>query len=166
MTALAEKSTEITNFVAVPRKLTAPYIAGQRAVSKAAVVSKAGGDGDGSVLGFFMIPSSARLDKLELYNVAIAGLTAVNIGLYTVNADGSVTAVSAALFASALDPHLGNTTALDLTHSVTTIANAEKRIWELLSLSADPFVEYAVCATLTTAGANAGALKLAARYAV
>jgi hypothetical protein len=77
---------------------------------------------------------------------------AANIGLYTVNG-GAV--VNAALFAAAQSLAAAQNTGLELVHSVTTLANAEKRVWELLGLSADPGLEYDVTLTLTAA-ATAG----------
>jgi hypothetical protein len=40
---------------------------------------------------------------------------------------------------------------------VITVANMEKRVWQLLGLSSDPGIEYDVTGTLVAAAAAAGA---------
>lgn len=151
----AFKSIQLTNRDAVPSVLNTPATAGDRVKQKIAYVAK-GTETDGSTWRFMSIPSSALITSIHYCNTAIAGFTAINIGLYDTTANGGAV-VSAALFGSALDLHLAAAWT-DLTLSVTTIDKIEKRVWELLGLSADPMKEYDLVWVGTTAGANTGKL--------
>jgi hypothetical protein len=50
--------------------------------------------------------------------------------------------------------------------NVLSAANAEKRIWEALGLTADPKIMYDVCTTLTAAADAAGTLFLDCDYVI
>ncbi|HVP57329.1 MAG TPA: hypothetical protein VMU02_04485 [bacterium] len=167
MTTLAEKSTEITNFLSTPKKLADAYYSGAVLREKVATVEKASGDGDGSIFGFFLLPSDARLSSLQIANDALSGCTSVTIGLHTMDDAGNLTAVSAALFASALDIHSAQAfTNITYQATATNIDKVEKRLWELAGLSADPIKNYLVTLTATTAGSAAGTISMKATYTI
>ena len=68
--------------------------------------------------------------------------------------------MSAALFASAQSVAGANATGLNLRFEADDVANVEKRIWELLGLTADPNLEYDVALTLTAGISASGTLAL------
>lgn len=161
MAVVNTKSLAISNRDAQPKILNPGYLDGQGLRTKRGTVEKAAGDSDASVYRFFPIRSSDVLNSLELYNDALAGATSYTVGLY-LPAKAGGTAVSAALFATGLSLAAANTAGLALTFSAVDIAKVGFRIWELLGLTADPFLEYDVCLTLTTAGGAAGTISLRA----
>lgn len=156
MAVVTVKSTAITNADAMPRVQNTQLVA--RGVPKISVgvAAVANGDSIASQYRLARIRSGDRLTSLLLFCGAITS-AAANVGLYTVNGGA---AVSASLFAAAQSIAAAQNTGLELVHSVTTLANAEKRIWELLGLSADPGLEYDVVLTLTAAATAAGSVKL------
>jgi hypothetical protein len=116
------------------------------------------GDSIGSIYKFFTVKSNDVIRQILIDN-ATTTAGAGNIGLYRTTADGAAV-VSVSLFAAALA--LTANRAVDITRQSGTIteANMEKRIWELLGLSADPQLEYDVCLTLTAAATTTGAVCL------
>lgn len=157
------KSDLITNADATPVVFNNDGADGAMLRLKQAYVAK-GAETDGSTWRFFRIPSNALISSLHYSNTAIAGFTSITIGLYDTAAAGGA-AVSAALFGTAVDMHtaVGWT---DATFLVTTQDLIEKRVWELLSLSADPNKHYDVVLTGTTAGTNTGKLAMKISYTV
>ena len=84
---------------------------------------------------------------------------AADLGLYRTAADGGAV-VSAGLFATAQSVAAANAAGISLRFEADDVANVEKRIWELLGLSADPNLEYDVALTLTAAISASGTLAL------
>ncbi len=68
--------------------------------------------------------------------------------------------VSQALFASAQSIATASATGINARFEADDVANVEKRIWELLGLTADPNLEYDVALTLTAAISASGTLAL------
>lgn len=161
MAVVNTKATAVSNLDAQPKILNNGWLDGGSPRTKRGTVEKAASDSDGSVYRFFRIRSTDVLSSLELFNDALAGATSYKVGLYaTAKAGGA--AVSDALFATGLSLASASTTGVNLTFSATDIAKIEKRVWELLGLSADPYLEYDVCLTLATAGSAAGTISLRA----
>lgn len=160
MAVEAIKSTIITNADALPSVINSAQIANGRVRhmrGKAAVDAAAS---IGSTYRLFRVKSNDLVHQLLLHCTAITS-AAADIGLYRTAADGGAV-VDADLFASAqsLASALVGT---DVTREsgVITVPNVEKPLWELLSLSADPQVDYDVVVTLTAAATAAGTLAVA-----
>lgn len=127
-------------------------------------VEVAAADDDTSVYRLGRFRSSDRISQLLIANDAITGGTVYDFGLYRTASDGGAV-VSVELFASNVD--LSSAAALrDLLYEATptNIDKIEKRLWELLGLSADPQVDYDLCATGATVGSGAGTISAIVRY--
>lgn len=159
-------STQIGNAVAIPRVPNVPAQDAGMPIKSMAVISMAAGDSNNSTYRFFRVRSGDVVHSLK-YATLIGSSTAtvIDVGVYDIEGGALVATNGNILFATAIDVHTadkliwtellpGNASA------VMTAAKCEQRIWELLGLSADPFKEYDVTVTATTAVATA-ALKLA-----
>lgn len=147
---VAVKSTAITNADAVPSVINKAHLQGARIRRLCAGVCAVGnGDSINSTYRFGRIKSSDVVTQVIIDAAGGGTVGAGDIGLYDKNG-GAV--VDADFFASAqaLNAALR---AVDITREsgVITVANMEKRVWELLGLTADPHKEYDVTMTLTAA---------------
>lgn len=90
---------------------------------------------------------------------------AANIGLYNTPANGGA-AVSASLFAAA--KAIGHSSGTNGPTDILAVAagSANLRVWELLSLSADPSLEYDLTFTVSTGSATAASGNLAVKVCV
>ncbi len=156
MAVVAVKSTPITNADATPVVLNKANVDGARERHKRGVVAAANGDSIASIYRCFRVKSSDLLSKLVLDNASWGAACTADIGLYKTAKDGGAV-VDADLFASAVDMNAANR-GLDVLREsgVITVANMEKRLWELAGLSADPNLDYDVALTLVAAAAAAG----------
>lgn len=151
------KSTVITNLEAVPNVLNKAYLARGRVHALRGVCTSANGDSIASVYRFGRIKSNDLVKQVMIDNATWGAACTMDVGLYDTAGNGAAV-VDADFFASAVDMNAANR-ALDITREsgVITVANMEKRVWELLGLSADPNKDYEVCGTLVAAAAAAGA---------
>lgn len=157
------KSTAITNADATqPRVQGQTWIQGALPWVAVGTAEVAAADDNDSVYRFLRVPSGARIHKLEIASDAITGGSDYNFGVY--KPGGAI--VSGSLFADALDMSIGNTVPVEITFAAVDLADAEKRLWELLGLSADPMVEYDICATGITVGTGAGTILLRAEWVI
>lgn len=164
MAVVTTKSAQITNRDATPAVLSNSFIAASSLNRKQAIVAVANGDSVGSKLIFFQIPSNAYVSSLKTSAPDIGTTTAGDIGLYRTVADGGAV-VDADFFTAAVSYNGGAVTKSEkLYGNVVTIANAEKRIWELLGLTSDPMIFYDVVVTLTGAADAAGTIQLECDY--
>lgn len=155
------KSTIITNIEAVPIVPQRPTEIAGLIYGAAATVEVLAADDDNSVYRFFPVHSSWRVHGIKLWNDAITGGTAYDIGLYDV-ADGAV--VSAQLWASSVDCSSARLAPLDASFEAANIDTIGKRIWEQLALTSDPDKWYHVACRATTVGTGAGTLSLQIEY--
>lgn len=127
--------------------------------------SVANGDSIGSTYRVFRVWSGWRVSALILDTPDIGTTGIADFGLYKTAADGGAV-VDADFFASAQSLSGGALANTDITreNAVITPANADKRIWEQLGLTADPLIWYDVVATLTAASDAAGEAGLRLRY--
>src|SRR3990167_1747900 len=147
-----------------PRVDTPSHIQAGSPVIAVGTVEISSADDDTSVYRFVRIPSGARVNKIEALTDAITGGTDYNLGLYKPADVGGGAVVDDNLFADALDLSSGNTIPVEVTFDQQDIADIEKRVWELLGLSADPHTEYDVALTAVTAGTGAGTVSLRMTY--
>jgi hypothetical protein len=158
MAVVALKSTVITNATASPVVPNQSTNQSGRLRESQALFTITSGNSVGSTYRLFRIKSSDRVSLIRLYSPDIGTAGTLDIGLYDKNDVNSGAVVDADFFASAVVTNAGALNGSDLTFEAAAagglIANAEKRIWECLGLSADPFKEYDVVATLATADAD------------
>ena len=158
MAVNAYKTTAITNLDATPIVRANPWVHGGNAKQFAGTIEAVNGDSIASTYRFFRIGSWMRPVSLTLFCDAITS-AAGDLGLYRTTADGGAV-VSQTLFASAQSVASAITTGTNIRFEQDDIANVEKRIWELLGLTADPNLEYDVTLTLTAAATAGGTLSL------
>ena len=154
----AYKTTSITNLDATPILRANPWVHGGNSKQFAGTVEAVNGDSIGSTYRFFRVGSWMRPVGLTLFCDALTG-GATDLGLYRTAADGGAV-VSADLFASAQSIATANVDGIGVRFEADDIANVEKRIWELLGLTADPNLEYDVALTLTAGVTASGTLAL------
>lgn len=158
------KSTAVSNAdINQPRVQTQSWIEKANIFAGVATVEVAAADDDGSVYRMLRVPSGCRIHKLEILSDAIAGGTAFDVGVYA-DHDGDV--VDADLFAANVDLSAGNTQPIDVTFHTLDISKIEQRLWELLGLEKDPFVNYVICLTGDTVGSGAGTVSMRVEYAI
>lgn len=159
------KSTVITNLDATPPTINSGYLAGARVHEAVGVVSVAAADDDSSVYRVARLPSNARVTSVKIQNTAITGGTAYVVGLYDIYGVNSAAIIgSGNQLVTTKDLSSANASP---TESLTvSAANAEKRLWELLSLSSDPGKMYDVCLTGNTVGSGAGTIAVRIQYVV
>lgn len=168
MAVVNTKSTQITNADATPNVLNNDFVAKGALFEAVATVEVAAADDDGSVFRMVRVPSNARISEVLRANDAITPLapatgTVYDIGVYQ-TADNGGAAVSANLFANDIDLSIASTGFAQTTG--VNIADCEKRLWELLGLTADSFRDYDICFTGAAVGNGAGTLSLKVRYTV
>ena len=155
----AYKTLSITNLDATPILRANPWVHGGNSKQFIGTVEAVTADDTASTYRFFRIGSWMRPVSLTLFNDALGAGSAIDLGLYRTAADGGAF-VSQALFASAVSLVTANTVGQELRFEADDLANAEKRIWELLGLSNDPNLEYDVTAKVQTAITAGGTISL------
>lgn len=165
MAVVNTKSTIITNADAASRVPVQPFLEGGHLSVACAANAIAAADDNGSVYRYIRLKSGARMHSIKMLFDAITGGTSFTLGLYDTAANGGA-AVSAALFATALDLSAGSTTGVEVLNQNNSVGNAEKRLWELLGLAADPFKDYDLCLVGTTVGSGAGNVICLASYVI
>lgn len=167
------KSTAITNADATqPRVYTQSWIEKGQPIVAVGTVEVAAADDNDSVYRFVRIPSSARVHKVEVLSDAITGGTDYNLGLYNpaTRLSGVVLTVASVardnFFADALDLSGGNTVPVEVTFDQIDLADIQKRVWEILGLTADPMVEYDIAMKAVTVGTGAGTISVRVTYVV
>jgi hypothetical protein len=150
MAVVTVKSGAITNRDSVPSVKNNPSSEGGRLRSCVGSVAVTSGDSSGSKYILAQVPSNARINQVLISSDDLGTTTVGKIGLYRTTADGSA-AVSDAFFATSFSLKDGALVASDVTHQSGTfsLANAEKPLWQALSLSADPGIMYDIVLTLT-----------------
>lgn len=165
MAVVQVKSTAITNRDASPRVHNSSYLqAGQLRQSVGTVLVTTG---DTSTSTYIMgeVPSNARLSSISLWSDAMGTGTTLDLGIWQNTANGSAS-VSPTLFASGLNIHTAAIAGTNEMFSALTVDNVEKRIWELLGLSADPEISYDVVGRLAVTADAGGKLTLKIDYVI
>lgn len=160
------KSTHITNADASPPVLTNSYIAKGAVCSTVGTVETLAADDASSVYRLVRMPSNAKPLSLLLGTDAITGATQADVGVYQTAGNGGAV-VDADFFATDVDISTAATvfTEVMLEATVTDISKVEKRLWELLGLSADPMRDYDICVTVNDVTA-AGTISMKALYVI
>lgn len=167
MAVVTRKSAAITNRDATPRVINDPAAVGGVLKEQVAYIAAATDDTEASLYLLATVPSNCRVSEILLTAADFTTAGAVNIGLYRTTQDGGAV-VDADFFTSALDLSGGAFTNLDVTFEsgVYTQANSEKMLWQALSLTSDPCIEYDIVATITTTFNGGQPIKVKVRYTV
>src|SRR6185312_11274316 len=164
-------STVISNMDAQPRVLTSGYISGSNDTVGCAVCSLVSTDNIGSTYRFGFIPSGVRIQDIQIKNTAsTAGVFSLGVygndqaggqvftaGVASNFAAGAVPVTNAQLiFGTGISTAAAKTIWTSIfTPTILTAAytatNENLRVWELLGLSQDPFYEFHLVLTATTA---------------
>lgn len=156
------KSTVITNADATPAVINKAFLARARLHVARGVVTGTNGDSIDSIYRFCRIKSNDIVKALILDNATWGAACTADFGLFETAANGGAvaggTAGNRTLFASAVDMNTAHA-ALDVTREsgTITVANMEKRVWELAGFASDPQREFDVAAQLVAAAAATGA---------
>ncbi len=160
MAIVERNSTALTNQYATPPVLNEQYLVRAEMLSAVGAVTTVVGDSIGSTYWFCEMPSSARIIlPIVRWDGGTPATTAFNLGIYNSNTlqpgtapptPGSV--VNATLFGSAITPGTGPQ--YNILWDWIAVDD-QLRLWQLLGLSSDPGVNYAIVATLTAASASA-----------
>lgn len=164
MAVVNTKATAISNGDATPVVITNRVIARGPVLAACGTVEVAAADDDLSVYRFVRVPSNARIISILRSNDAITGGTSYDIGVYQTALNGGAV-VSATLFANVLDLSAAGAQ-VEQRYENADIINIEKRLWELLGLTADSQRDYDICMTANTVGTAAGTISMEVRYTV
>ncbi len=173
-------STVISNYDASPRVLTSGFLAGANDTVCVASVAAAATDSIGSTYKYMFVPSGVRIQDIQLMNDATtAGVW--KLGVYTndqqpcttVTGGTKAVAAPAALVVASSDQIFGTGISTAAANTVwksvyaptvlngsNAATNANKRVWELLNLDLDPFYEFILTLTATTAPTAVGTITL------
>lgn len=167
MAVEARKSTAITNATATPPVPNSANLTAGNLRESQGLAAITNADSVGSTYRLFRLRSADRVSLIRIYAPDIGTTTAADLGLYRTNQDGAAV-VDADFFASGVVLNAGAINGTDITFEAAAagglIANAEKRIWEALGLSADPHLEYDVTLTLTGAADASGTALVRIQY--
>lgn len=162
MAVVNKKSTVITNATASPRVPNSANLQNGNVRACSALATLAATDSNTSTHRLFRVRSSDMVWMLKVHCLDIGTTAAGDVGLYDVNDVNSGAVVDVDFFASALSISGGALAGTDITFEAAANngvpANGEKRIWEALGLSADPFKEYDVVFTQTADTDAAGSV--------
>lgn len=159
------KSAAITNRDATPRQLSNDFLVGDRVKHARGVVTIVNGDTSPSTYRALMnIPSNAVPISVRISAPDIGTTTTADVGLYKATADGGAV-VDSDFFKAAVVLNAGAISKSEvLFGNVVTVAKSEQRIWELLGLTADPFLQYDVVLSLVGAADAGGAVLVEMDY--
>jgi len=180
MAVVNRLSTTISNFDASPRVLTSGYIAGANDTVCVATVATVATDSIGSTYRYGFLPSGVRVQDIELMNDATTAgvwkfgvynndqqaLTSTTGGVVSTSAAGALSLTSSdQIFATGVSTAAANS-AWKSVYSPSILAagflaaNVLLRVWELLGLDFDPFYEFHLTITATTAPTAVGTIAL------
>lgn len=173
-------STTVTNFDANPRVLTSGYIAGANDTVCVATVATLATDNIGSTYRYGFLPSGARVQDIELMNDATtAGIWKLGVynndqqaftsstgGVVTTSAPSAIslansdTILGSGISTAAANPNWKSVFSPSILAAGFLAANALLRVWELLGLDFDPFYEFHLTLSATTAPTAVGTIAL------
>jgi hypothetical protein len=169
MGAVTVKATAISNADQLSPKISsASYLGKSPVFGAVGTLAVGASDSAGSIYRFCRVPSGSRIHRMDIFSDAISGFSSATVGLYDIqDASGNAGAVvSGSLFASGVDLSVAQTEPYDVLFNNLSIANMEKRVWELLGLTADPFKFYDVSIVSVTQSGAAGNLSMSLEFVI
>jgi hypothetical protein len=171
MAVVNTKGALISNYDAQPRILSSGYQAGGSDTITVGVVAAGSTDNIGSTYRFGFLPSGVRVQDIQIQNDATtAGVWQLGVycntqqacvtftgGVKTTAVPGAVPVANANLiFGTGISTAAAQSTWMSVLSptilaAAYTAGNNPLRVWELLGLDADPFYEFHVVLTSTTA---------------
>lgn len=164
MAVVDVKSTLLTNRDAAPRTINPVVNDGARVRSKAFTVEVTNGDSIGSTFRLCDLPSNARINSIRIFCDAITS-AAADFGLYQTTANAGAV-VDADAYASAQTIATANALGIEVMFEARNVANVGKRVFEDAGLTADPYRDYDLVATLTAAATATGTLSGIVEYVI
>jgi len=162
MAVVDVKSVLLTNRDTVPRTTNHVVNDGARVRSKAFRVEVTNGDSIASKFRLCDIPSNARINSFRVFCDAITS-AAADFGLYQTTGNGGAV-VDADAYASAQTIATANKLGIEVMFEQRDIDQVENRVWQDAGLSADPFRDFDIVATLTAAATASGTLSGIVEY--
>jgi ribosomal protein S28E/S33 len=160
------KSTLVTGRDALPAVIKNRILQRSEVLHARCIQAIANGDSVGSKYICFELPSNAVPVSVRISAPDIGTTTAADVGLYDTTANGSAV-VDADFFKAAVVLNAGAIAKSEIVNgNVVTLANSEKRIWELLGLTKDSQKNYDVALTLTGAADAAGTILVEMDYVI
>jgi hypothetical protein len=181
MAVVTRLSTLVSNWEAQPRVLSSGYQAGGNDTIGVATVATVATDSIGSIYRFGFIPSGVRIEDIQIqndattagvwdvgvYNNDLQACTTVTGGVTSVTAAGAVPATDAqeifndaGVSTAAASPTWISIFRPSILGAGFLAANVILRVWELLGLDKDPFYEFNLALTATTAPTAVGNISL------
>ena len=180
MAVVNSKAVNVSNYDAQPRILTSGFIAGANDTVSVGVVASVATDSIGSTYRFGFLPSGVRIEDVQIQNDATtAGVWQCGVynntqqagvfqtgGVNTSAGPGVVPVANANLILAVGVSTAAAQTIWKSIYSPTILAaaytagNTPLRVWELLGLSVDPFYEFHIVLTATTAPTAVGNIAL------
>jgi hypothetical protein len=157
------KSTEIAGLDAETPAFADRRLSHGRVRKKVGTVEVAAADDNGSVYRIARVHSSWQIHSIRVFNDAITGGTAFDVGLYATAADGGAAIVDDA-YASALDLSSASSAGVEAAFEARTVDKVESRVWQDAGLAADPGAFYDLCLTGDTVGTAAGTISVVVEY--
>ena len=152
MAIVNTKSTLVQNFEAKPNQFNPAALLYGRRRGIVGTVAVAAADDNGSAYLLCPVRSSWVIPSIRLYNDAITGGTAYDVGLY----DTDLAAVDDDAYASALNLSSASTTGAEVAFEARDIAVIGRKVWQDAGAAADPGVWYYLALTADTVGTAAG----------
>lgn len=161
MAVVNVKSGPITGMDAVPVEMQKASLSGGNVKCAVGTAVVTNGDSIASTFRMCRVPSNC-VPLVAFVGCDAITSAAADLGVYRTAKDGGAV-VDADAFASALSIASALTTAItNQVHEsgVDGVEDAEKELWEILGLTADPNVQYDITFTLTAAATATGDLTL------
>jgi len=164
-------SQEFLNRATYPIAPTNPALSGPAMLQAKQGAVTAVAAATGSVYRLTSVPSNARLEGIVLRNAALAGVTAVDIGLAEQLPPGTPF-TAAPTYANSVAGNqncyaTGQTLAAagNTGTNLVNLATCTKRVWEVAGFTADPGRAFDLVATVTTGAAVGGQIAVNVTYA-
>lgn len=164
----SQSSPAITGLDATPILRPVSFLHGGLAKEFAEVLTVNDNASIGSIYRFFRVCSWMRPISLKVFCGTLTA-AAGDIGLYRIAKEGGAV-VDADFFASAQSIATASAVGIECVYEAANAASnmgigvMNKRIWEVMGLTADPNLEYDVAVTLTAAATDPGFLGLSGRF--
>jgi hypothetical protein len=138
------------------------YLSKGQVLSTVGVAKVSATDTAGSMYKLCRVPSGARITSMKMDSSEMEGFTSGSIGLYTTQNTSATqgSPVCPELFGAGIDFSGSEDEAYDVLFDNLAIDQAEKRIWELMGLDADPFILYDIVVTSVVQSGCEGAINM------
>lgn len=159
----ALKSTTVTNADSTTYTLNKKGLVGGVLKSSIGTVETVSADDTSSTYRLVRVKSNVYIRRIHVYNDAMAGSSAIHVGVYQTAANGGAV-VDVDVFATGVSlvsaSSAGTTVAFEAGTSTAGVEDIETQLWQMLGLSSDPQREYDIVATPSATIDTGGSLSL------